>query len=67
MNFVPASHIYLLCLAQGHKCVYVLVGSFNQEKALVGASSVIVKSLQTFVCSFGRHDVNLRSYAPRSV
>ena len=26
----------------------VLVGGFNQEKALVGAFSVIVKSLQTF-------------------
>ena len=28
-----------------------LVGAFNQEKALVGALSVIVKSLQTFVWS----------------
>ena len=29
--------------------VNVLVGTFNQENALVGAFSVIVKSLQTFV------------------
>ena len=27
----------------------VLVGAFNQEKALVGAFSVIVKSLRNFV------------------
>ena len=27
-----------------------LVGFFNQEKALVGAFSVIVKSLRPFVC-----------------
>ena len=29
----------------------VLVGTFNLEKALVGAFSVIVKSSRTFVCS----------------
>ena len=41
-------HIYFLCV--GGQClnsvliVKVLVGTFNQEKALVGAFSVIVKS-----------------------
>ena len=29
--------------------VKALVGTFNQEKALVGAFSLIVKSLRTFV------------------
>ena len=28
-----------------------LVGAFNQEKALVGVFSVIVKTLRAFVCS----------------
>ena len=31
--------------------IKALVGDFNQEKALEGACSVIVKFLRTFVCS----------------
>ena len=49
-------HAYLQCLgAQLAKClntvlkVKALVGALNQEKALVGAFSVIVKSSRTFV------------------
>ena len=58
MIFVSGTqfHIYLPCLgARLAKCfnsvlnVKALVGAFNQEKALVGAFSVIVKSSQIFV------------------
>ena len=33
----------------------VLEGAFNQERALVGATSMIVKSLQRFVSSSKHH------------
>ena len=44
MTFVLASqfHVYLLCLKSVLN-VKALVGAFNQEKALVGAFSVIVQ------------------------
>ena len=55
MTFASASqfHIYIvglrLCLSNLN--VKALVGTFNQKKALVGAFSMIVKSLRTFVSS----------------
>ena len=60
MTFASASqfHIYLLWGQQHHPLsivsfnsvlnVKALVGAFNQEKALAGAFSVIVKSSRTF-------------------
>ena len=55
MSFVSGSqfHVYLqwvnaYCLNSVLN-VKALVGAFNQEKALVGAFSVIVKSSQNFV------------------
>ena len=39
--------------------VKALIGAFNQEKALVGAFSMIVKSLQTFVSSSSVGDTSL--------
>ena len=45
-------HVYLPCLgahlAQCLKCDSTLVGAFNHKKALVGAFSIIVKTLWTF-------------------
>ena len=45
-------HIYFFLLIMGG-CLFsiLLVGTFNQEKALVGAFSVILKSSRTFVWS----------------
>ena len=39
------------CVSSSVSNVKALVGTFNQEKALVVAISVIVKSFLTFVCS----------------
>ena len=58
MTFVSASQFpnysyrgLMLCVLN----VNALVGAFNQEKTLVGALSVIVKSLRTFVPSSSWH------------
>ena len=63
MTFVLATlyHVYILCL--GFFCLALClsiffnvgVADFNQEKALVGAFSVIVKTSCTFVSSSIRH------------
>ena len=45
--------------------VKALVGTFNQEKALVGAFSVIVKLRRSIVCSTSRYPVHKDSQVPR--